>query len=89
MEQENKNLIKWRWSHDKDGRHAHIMSKNPSKDPLKNRKADDLEAWYVAAGTPALLSSQMITLDWPWYILWQGQILLLKLLYGKSNGFYH
>ena len=33
---------------------------------------------------------QMMTLGWPWPILWQGQIWSLTLLYGKNenNGFF-
>ena len=44
------NLYKLLWSHDQDGRHAHMIK--PFKN-LQNRKANDQGTWYV--GLPRLL----------------------------------
>ena len=46
----------------------------------RNQKAYDLETWYVALGAQVL----MMTLDWPWPILREGQIWSLVLLHGKN-----
>ena len=51
-----------------------IYGKKPFKNLLRNRQADFHETWYVASGTPAHHSVQMMTLEWPWPILRQGQI---------------
>ena len=54
---------------------------------LCNPKADDLDSWYAASGIGYLSTTkyvQMMTLGWPWPILWQGQILSLMLSYGKK-----
>ena len=50
-----------------------------------NQKANDLESWYAASGTPSTSKFvQMMTLSWPWPILRQGQIWSIMLLYGKK-----
>ena len=52
----NQSLFKWSWSHDQNGRHAHIWWK-PFKNLLQNQKGDDLGTWYVASrmwGLPSL-----------------------------------
>ena len=46
----NESLFKWSWSHDQDGRHAHIWLKPLKNRFLQNQKADDLGTWYVALG---------------------------------------
>ena len=46
----NESLFKWSWSHDQDGRHAHIWYKPFTNLLLQNKKADDLGTWYVALG---------------------------------------
>ena len=49
----NESLFAGSWSHDQDGRHAHIWSKPFKNLLLQNRRADFHETWYVASGTPA------------------------------------
>ena len=49
---------------------------------LRNQKADDIETWYTALSTTKFV--QMMTLGWPWPILWQGQIWSFMHLYGKK-----
>ena len=51
--QGNENLMTWCWSHDQDGRHAHIWQKTFKNLLLCNRQADFYETWYVALGAPA------------------------------------
>ena len=43
----NESLLKWSWSHDQDGRHAHL---------LWNQRADDIKTWYEALGAQVLPS---------------------------------
>ena len=49
----NESLFKWSWSHDQDGRHAHIWLKPFKNLLLQNQKADDLRTWYVTLGCRA------------------------------------
>ena len=49
----NKILFVAPWSHDKDGRHAHILYKTFKNLLLRNWRADLHETWYVASVTPA------------------------------------
>ena len=49
--------------------------------------------WTLACSFGSLSTikfAQMMTLSWPWPILWQGQIWSLMLLHGKkvNNGFF-
>ena len=51
-------LFKWSWSHEQDGRHAHIWLKTFKTLLFQNQKADDLGTWYVALemwGLPSML----------------------------------
>ena len=61
-----------------------IYGKNLWKSSAQNRMADDLDSRYATLVAQALSFVQMMTLDWPWSILWQGQNLSLRLLYGKK-----
>ena len=49
----NESSFKRSWSHDQDGRFAHIHGKN-LKNLLQNQKADGLETWYAASGARVL-----------------------------------
>ena len=83
--QGNENLMTWCWSHGQHGRYAHIWLKHFENLLLWNRQTDFHETWHVALGTQAQRSFfQMMTLEWPWPILWQFQIWLLRLFYGKK-----
>ena len=56
----NESSFKQSWSHDQDGRHAHIcpyIVKTLKNLFLWNQKADDLETWYTALGTQLLPNS--------------------------------
>ena len=75
----NKSLFKRYWSHDQDGRHAHILVKN-LKNLLQNQRPMILK---LGMQHRVLEYYQMITLGWPWPILRQGQIWSRMLLYGK------
>ena len=81
----NERLFKRSWSHDQDGRHAHIWLKSLKNLLLRNQKADDLETWYCSIGCSSTTNFvQMMTQGWPWPILRQGQIWPLKLI-GKGK----
>ena len=51
--QGNENLLTWCWSHDQDGRHAHIWYKPFKNLLLRNQWTNFHETWYVASGTRA------------------------------------
>ena len=62
-------LVTWlKWSQ------SPYMIKPFKKFLLRNRRGDFNETWYVASRTPAHLFVQIMTLEWPWPILRQGQI---------------
>ena len=49
------------------------------------KKADDIENLVCSIGCMSTTKFiQMMTLDWPWPILWQGQIWSVMLSYGKK-----
>ena len=52
---------------------------------LWNQWTNFLEIWYAASGSCPSWFVQMMILGWPWPILWQGQILQNRLLYGKRK----
>ena len=52
----NESLFERSWSHDQDGRHAHISLKTLKNLVLRKQKADDLELWYAASGARVLAS---------------------------------
>ena len=68
----NVSLFTASWSHDQDGRHAHIWYKPFKNVLLQNWRTDFHETWYVASGTPAHHS---LFKWWPWSDL--------DLFYGK------
>ena len=50
----NESLFKRSWSHDQDGRHAHICQKTFKNLLLRYQKADDFKTWYAASGDRVL-----------------------------------
>ena len=66
--------------------YAKNLKKSSSPEPI-NRWHGNLICSFVYASTTKIV--QIMTLDWPWPILHQGQIWLHRLLYGRKWIFMH
>ena len=75
----NENLFKCSRSHD----HVHINYGEKLQKYFSSEPRDRwLWTWYTASGTRVLTVLHMMTLGWPWLVLWQGQICFRILLPG-------
>ena len=85
--QENERLLKWAWSIDQNGCHAHIWEKPLKSSPEPNKPRTPIFAQIMGDRRSTKIAKMMV-LCWRLTFLWQGQICIPVHLYGPYTYLY-